>query len=734
MIIVFQEKIVGLVLFMKKKRGIKSRGIIIGSISIIVVLLLSNFSAIPVQEDMKITKSLIFENLIIQEQDMSTTLSLDGADTLFLKENYYVLPTTTFTYTFPLGTQISKIWCETKQIHHQELTYDVAITPSFESLNTQEEEAQIKQTQQVQCIQSWIKYSIGCGLVDSTRCIIVNVQVFPIQYNPLTKTITWAESIDLHIEYQEPQDPITISAMVEDYDLLIISPQDFINQLQPLAAHKDAKGVVTKLVSLDDIYSGLYFETMGRDNSEHIKYFIKNAIEEWDITNVLLIGGSELLPVRMSHLEVTDEGEVYYCHMVSDLYYADIYTSDLSFSSWDTNQNDVFGEYDWNGEFDDLDLHPDVHLGRLPCNDEDELAVVIQKIIAYETQEAYTKDWFTTFVGIGGDSAPDDEEGVDEGEFATQKAFEIMDGFIPVALWASNNDLSSRNKISDELNNGAGFVYFSGHGHRTIWATHPHDRHNIWLPPGNYRSQDVQELQNQDKLPIVILDACYVGQFDMEENCFSWSFLKNPTGGAIGVFSSTYTSYFYSTSYVIEDLIGKLAQDTIKSYVLDTSQSLGEMWTNSINRYISPEMDGADYFTIEEWLLMGDPTLQIRDPSLPPDKPILTGPSSGKVGEEVVFEVVTEDSDSAHVFYRFDWGNNQYTDWIGPYASGEQVTSTHTWDEEGSYQIRVMAKDDHGSQSQWSDPLDISLPKHRSLHSFIEFRLDFIRQYLRFFI
>ena len=44
---------------------------------------------------------------------------------------------------------------------------------------------------------------------------------------------------------------------------------------------------------------------------------------------------------------------------LSDLYYADVYDSEGEFSSWDTNQNSFYGEYDHNGETDMMDLYPD---------------------------------------------------------------------------------------------------------------------------------------------------------------------------------------------------------------------------------------------------------------------------------------------------------------------------------------------------------------------------------------
>jgi len=72
-------------------------------------------------------------------------------------------------------------------------------------------------------------------------------------------------------------------------------------------------------------------------------------------------------------------------------------------------------------------IYPDVYLGRLACRDSNEVAACINKIITYETNEAYTKDWFTNFVVIGGDTSPHDDENIDEGEYVNQAIIDIMD-------------------------------------------------------------------------------------------------------------------------------------------------------------------------------------------------------------------------------------------------------------------------------------------------------------------
>ena len=38
------------------------------------------------------------------------------------------------------------------------------------------------------------------------------------------------------------------------------------------------------------------------------------------------------------------------------------------------------------------------------------------------------------------------------------------------------------------------------------------------------------------------------------------------------------------------------------------------------------------------------------------------------------------------------------------------------WDEKGDYEIKVKAKDVHGAESEWSDPLTVTMPRDKVLY------------------
>jgi len=86
----------------------------------------------------------------------------------------------------------------------------------------------------------------------------------------------------------------------------------------------------------------------------------------------------------------------------------------------------------------------------------------------------------------------------------------------------------------------------------------------------------------------------------------------------------------------------------------------------------------------------------------PPETPApVTGPDNGVTGIEYSFSGVTSDPEGEPISYMFDWGDGNFSDWIGPFASGTSVSAEYSWPEAGSYGIRVKATDGT-SESGWS--------------------------------
>ena len=665
----------------------------------------------------------------IAEKQQNLQITVPEASLLVNAKSKYLLPSKVVTYHFPLSTTIESVQVYPKNIHNTWTSLEPEQMP-IPIMLSQIHEGPITHDIDVKNSQ-WYSYDVGTGIIDGVRQKIVNIWLNPVLYDEQKQIITWCDNLEISIKKTNQKSDVYPANFEEEYTFLIITIDEYVDELTPLVNHKNNKDVSTKIVALSEITNGAYFATEGRDLQEQIKYFIKNAIESWNVLDVMLVGDSDDLPSRETHVQVSSsDNEIF----VSDLYYADIYDETMNFSSWDSNDNDLFAEYNWEGETDSIDFYPDVQIGRLACINQQQVETVVSKIITYETDKAWTQNWFNNLVVIGGDTVPKDDKGVDEGELVNQAVIDLLDTFIPDKIWDSNERLSGISpsgieNIDNGINAGCGFVEFSGHGAPSVWTTFPHNgsRQSLPTPWGAYYSYRISDLSNGDKLPIALNGGCSLGKFNADNKCFAWSWLSNPDGGGIASVGCTGLGYIYIGEYVTEGLVEGMTVNMVEAYA-NGAVTFGDLWGNAMIDYISSSsMSGGDWKTVLEWTPFGDPTLQIAEESVPPEKPQIDGSTRGKTGESYTYSAVSTDVDeNDDIYYLFDWGDETFSEWLGPYPSGEEITFDHSWDIKGDYQVRVRAKDTRGAVGEWSDPLPVSMPLTKDITDFPHL-LDFLQ-------
>lgn len=89
--------------------------------------------------------------------------------------------------------------------------------------------------------------------------------------------------------------------------------------------------------------------------------------------------------------------------------------------------------------------------------------------------------------------------------------------------------------------------------------------------------------------------------------------------------------------------------------------------------------------------------------NLAPSVPELSGPTSARPGERIVFTVTATDPEGGEVSYKIAWGDTSSIEWSPFYASGQDVRREHGYADSGTYAIRVMARDAQMKESGWSD-------------------------------
>jgi hypothetical protein len=94
-------------------------------------------------------------------------------------------------------------------------------------------------------------------------------------------------------------------------------------------------------------------------------------------------------------------------------------------------------------------------------------------------------------------------------------------------------------------------------------------------------------------------------------------------------------------------------------------------------------------------------------PPLTPTTP--QGQTNGKINIEYTYNTSTTDPENDQIYYLFDWGDGTSSGWLGPYDSGETVENTHSWNEKGTYAVKVKAKDENDAESIWSENLTVTI-------------------------
>jgi len=150
-----------------------------------------------------------------------------------------------------------------------------------------------------------------------------------------------------------------------------------------------------------------------------------------------------------------------------------------------------------------------------------------------------------------------------------------------------------------------------------------------------------------------------------------------------------------------------------------------EHWRQRISNYYvdsSPAIgsDGTIYICSTSGVGSGDSghlhAFGTSDPNAP-EAPTIIGENEGVTGEEYEYIFSTIDPNGDDVYYNIDWGDGHFEDWFGPYASGEEVVVSHTWDEQDTYTIRARAKDTNNLWGPWGE-LEVTMPVNQHSYSF----------------
>ena len=290
------------------------------------------------------------------------------------------------------------------------------------------------------------------------------------------------------------------SPLGNPYELLIVTPREFLDPMRRLAEWKTSTGIPAGLLVLEEI------DRMceGRDAPERIKRCLALYQQKSGIGYAMLVGDGDQFPIRWTMADIVGPTVGNTAFYPADLYYADLYKADGSFDDWDSNDNGYYGEI--GGEIrsgplniDNVDLNPDIAIGRAPVSNLEEAGTYAEKVILYETL-AYKSDWAHKLLAISsGGYMADDCRRQEEMLALFPADWDITRLYFEGNPCQKTEDLTADNIIR-ELNKGAGLVSFLGHGNMDLWA----DAVTV---------KDFARVENAKQLPVIFSGGCGTATF-----------------------------------------------------------------------------------------------------------------------------------------------------------------------------------------------------------------------------
>lgn len=238
---------------------------------------------------------------------------------------------------------------------------------------------------------------------------------------------------------------------------------------------------------------------------------------------------------------------------------------------------------------------PDIGVGRLSVNSEQQLATVVGKIARYTDGRFGADRWMQHPAFITTHDRWQVAEATHNSVIAKHLAPQNYDRVFPDASEKGGDKLypislnATDAQIVDHMKQGRFIINFSGHGSHTGWE--------------DVTTQDVLSMNDPNALPWVISNACITGDF-REEPVFAETWQRHPSG-AITFWGSMDSSYWDEDDILEKAMydavfdLGKRPFDSIHQY------ALGEVW-----RHYGGEAKSEYYW--ETYVTFGDPSLEVR--------------------------------------------------------------------------------------------------------------------------
>jgi hypothetical protein len=247
----------------------------------------------------------------------------------------------------------------------------------------------------------------------------------------------------------------------------------------------------------------------------------------------------------------------------------------------------------------------------------------------------------------------------------------MPDDYKKEIIWTSNGEFTGPESVMNAFSEGCGFVFFSGHGSPGTWEDQtpgiPGNRQHASItglevsnlyPVSPYIRDfpiwPMNKLSNTNKLPITVVGGCHNSLFNVSlitsimeifllrnfgkskslwtygqpvPQCWSWYLTQLPKTGSIATIGNTGLGWGWEGEYcTIGAGDGWISSEFFKQYGENKYQYLGQLYQQTQTSYITtfkdfmlpecwwfPDLgwDNIDQQAVEQWVLLGDPSLRI---------------------------------------------------------------------------------------------------------------------------
>jgi hypothetical protein len=359
-------------------------------------------------------------------------------------------------------------------------------------------------------------------------------------------------------------------------DYIIITHKAFKQQATRLSDYRSShNGLRCQVVLVEDIYDEFSY---GIKDPVAIRDFLKYAYTYWSRPQpryVLLFGDASWDPKR----NLPNATMIDFVPTMGNP------VSDLLFVCFD-------------GEDDIL---PEMSVGRLPVQTEEQAESIVDKIIEYESTAS--AGWKKNFLFITG--------GFDSFEQTVfiEQSKNLADNFVKIpptsgrALFINKastgyQEGENREEILGALNDGAVWVNFIGHAGSRTWDL-------------MFNNADVKELRNGPRYPFISSMTCHTGRFaEPDQESFGENFLLAEDVGAIGFWGTAGWGYSHEDYLFLRKLFPVVLQDTVHTLGDAISLAKIKLWeTYGANPHIRD--------LVLQYNLLGDPYVNLTLPDEP---------------------------------------------------------------------------------------------------------------------